>query len=253
MNTSVNSSNSSVGSGDSVGCEVQGVMPNLVGLAESYRCAVRTDNWGEKDLHAGISIPSITSHQLPVSLNARMFQDDRSNVNSSRTKCISFSLGVMSKNLRHKLTTDFSVRDEAVTTGVSTVPVVGQVKDASKEVMSLVAPSSKSSIMYSYTNDTRNNGPSPTRGNLVETVVEVRKIFSLQHSVLHDFTRFRCRLRFLLELPSSLDLVCHYRCTAKFCLRCGYCTARKKGRRLYSLMLLGLVFRCVPLLPRLFP
>ena len=234
MNTSVNSANSS---GDNVGCEVQGVMPNLVGLAERYSCAIRTDNWGEKDLHAGISIPSITQHQLPVNLSARMFQDDRTNVNSTRTKCMSFSLGVMSKNLRHKLTTDFSVRDEAVTAGTSTVPVAVQVKDASKEVMSLVTPSSKSSLMYTYTNDSRNNGPSPTRGNLVETVVEVRiTCFFICSRLLHFYP---IRLRYLLEQPSSLDQACRCRCIAKFCLRCGYCTATKRGRRQSSLMLLA--------------
>lgn len=173
VNSSVNSTTSVAGAADSVGCEVQGVMPNILGLAESYRCAVRTDNWGEKDLQAGVSIPSITRHQLPVSLNARMFQDDRSNVNSTRTKNMSLSLAVLSKNLKHKVVTEFSVRDEDVTPGETSGPVCGLVKDASSEVMSLVKPSSKASVAYSYTNDTRNSGPNPTRGNLFEAVVEV--------------------------------------------------------------------------------
>lgn len=172
VNSSVNSSNMSAGAGDSVGMEVQGVMPNILGYAESYRCAVRTDNWGEKDLHAGVSVPSITRHQLPLNINARMFQDDRSNVNSTRTKCMSLSMGIMSKNLKHKLSGEFCARDEAVSEALSTATSAGLVKDASSDIMAIVSPSTKSSVTYSYTNDTRNNGPSPTRGNLFEGVVE---------------------------------------------------------------------------------
>ena len=184
MNSNVNSTLSSSSTADGLGFEVQGVQPNLFGFAESYRCSLRTDNWGEKDLNVGVSLPSTTKHLLPVSLNTRLYQEDRTNVNSTRTKCMSVSLSTMSKDLRHKFVTEYSARDETVAdasldrSSTSGVSLHGRVKDASCDILSALAPSTKSSLQYSYTNDTRNFGPSPTRGNLIEAIAEVNLTFT---------------------------------------------------------------------------
>lgn len=170
-----------------MGVEIETIVPNLLGLAETYRATYRTNDSNEKVMSMSASFPSVSfpgdNHSLPVNILARRFHEDRTLTNSVHTKCDSFSISTSSKNLMHRFTAEAVIRDDIVSNGSllsadsnakEVLSIPGHVKDASPNTMAAIGTSMKTSLMYTYTNDSRNSASNSTSGSLLELQLEVQ-------------------------------------------------------------------------------
>jgi hypothetical protein len=162
-----------------IGAEIEGIIPNVLGFSESYRCSMRTNDRNEKEIFSTVSFPSLSSKLIPFQMTARRHVEDKSSINSLKTEFSTALLSVSSPDQSHKLSTEISFRDETVQNGKvpleSSVSLTfpGQVKDSSPSVLLTAVPSTKVSAIYSFLHDTRNHSGNATTGELLDCVLEV--------------------------------------------------------------------------------
>lgn len=168
--------------------EIQAVVPNLLGFAETYKLSVRTNDRGDKDMQFNVMFPSLTSRRMPVHVGAKTFSEDKHGLSSFKTDFKNFTIGTGSTDGSHRWNFEFAVRDEllhagtpsssrpelsSTASGGTPVIVAGSGKLASHDVANSVVPSTKASVSYVFSRDSRNSPSNPTSGAYLEFSSEV--------------------------------------------------------------------------------
>ena len=173
-------------------------MRNLTGYGDISKVSYGTNSAGSKDSQISLSLPSVTSHLHSVDLTARIFEDSSQALYSSFSKnAASIALTASSLDKRHKFVLQSAIRDEVPvgamtpsinTNGNSSEPsnvygnssyfgllqgVLTPSKQSSPSTLCLLSPSSKTSLSYVHTQDSRDCSSHPTVGSLFSSLIEM--------------------------------------------------------------------------------
>ena len=164
-----------------VGIEAQGALRNPFGFGETARVSVNRTNVGSEEFGLVVSAPFPSPLLRDVTASARHSQDNLSAftgyVQQQSTLSVSSVVnnldlqrvfGIPSGPAQHKVQYTFSLRDE-VPVAHETVSRTSSVPEA---ILLQASSSSKSSLKYTYTRDTRNKGANSTAGELLELELE---------------------------------------------------------------------------------
>jgi outer membrane protein assembly factor BamA len=153
----------------------------MLGLAETYKLSMRTNDRGDKDMQFNVSFPSLSSQRMPLHFCVKSFVEDKHGLSSFKTNYRSVSAGTSSSDGSHRVNLEFSARDENIGVAPTSpslagaVMVAGSGKLASHDVSNSIVPSTKTSLSYVFTQDSRNSVSNPTSGGYLEFQSEVRR------------------------------------------------------------------------------
>ena len=164
-----------------VGMEAQGALRNPFGFGETARVSVNRTSVGSEEYSLSVSAPFPAPFLRDMTASIRSAQDNLSLYTGFVQQQSAFSVSSTLNNLdlqrvlgapllsyQHKLQYTFSLRDE-VPLAQSSNPRISAAPEA---ILLRASSSSKSSLKYTCTRDTRNKGANSTAGELLELEVE---------------------------------------------------------------------------------
>lgn len=177
-------------SGSDVGLAIQGALRNPFGYGESFQLSVGGSSQGSKDNVVSARFPHtfIRDHILQVS--GKTVESNTSYFTSFNQNSYSFLGELFAKDVQRSLAAEVSVRDE--------VPIkndkVTNAYVTSIPIMNMIAPSTKVSLKYNHSYDSRDSTTVPTKGIYAVGSVEValppgdaqfiRTEFSIQDNIM---------------------------------------------------------------------
>lgn len=157
--------------GNSIEGEMKASLRNALGYCEivSLKAGKTTAAIKESDMELKVSIPSIGKDLFAADVAARSYTDDTSHISSFSTRVKSFSSKFTLPNSPYNIALELAFRNKIPLTH----PTVRNAFDASHAVIASAAPSTKVSLSYGYSSDTRDNAQLPTRGAALNSQLEL--------------------------------------------------------------------------------
>jgi outer membrane protein insertion porin family len=152
-----------------IGGELSGSLRSPFGFGETISLEAKTSSSGSSEVVFNTNIPHFTKYIYNLDLKAKSTEENNSYFLSYTKKINSISSELNSKNGKHKVTCEVSIRDEIPIQH----PSSSYSKDASYHVLNSAISSSKLSTKYNFINDLRDNVVSPSNGSLIQGSVEV--------------------------------------------------------------------------------
>jgi outer membrane protein assembly factor BamA len=155
--------------GNDVGLAAQGALRNPFGYGESFQLSIGGSSQGTKDNVISARFPHtfIRDHILQVS--GKTLESNTAYYTSFNQKSYSLFGDLFSKDLQRNLSAEISVRDE--------IPLkhdkVAHAYSASLPIMNMIAPSTKLSLKYNHSYDSRDSPLLPTKGVYAAGSIEV--------------------------------------------------------------------------------
>jgi outer membrane protein assembly factor BamA len=156
-------------SGSDVGCEAQGIFRNSLGLGDIFRLSAGKNSFGANEIEANFTLPSVNFNRASLNTKLRVSEDDFSSIGSFYKKNRQVVAELTSFDKSHRLSLDASWRDEYPKSSTTNQFA----KDASDYILDALAPSTKTSLKYINTRDSRGMEPHPSSGGLLESTLEV--------------------------------------------------------------------------------
>ena len=192
-----------------MGASIQGQRRNLTGFGDLLKLSYGTNSAGSKDTHLTYTLPSVTRKLHSLDFITRIYDDNSlSTFSSFHKNALSMAASLSTVDRRHKLTLQSVIRDEVPVPSsfessnvASSTPsnILSNVnanssnqsalsnpsffgllqsintvhKHTSPAVLALLSPSTKTSLTYSHTKDSRDSSSHPTKGSLFSSSVEL--------------------------------------------------------------------------------
>lgn len=157
--------------GSSVQGEMKGSLRNILGMCETFRAKAGKTSMANQanEYEYSLLFPSVSKKLYSVELNAKSFNDDAAYYTSLQTKTNSFRSSAGTHDGKHKVELEIAFRDEVPLAHANS----RNAYDASKAVIATASPSTKTSLKYIHTNDTRDSTGTPTAGSYVNSSFEL--------------------------------------------------------------------------------
>jgi len=171
-------------SSSDAGFELEAALRNVTGHGEIFKAVTNKTQTGSREFNSTLFVPHVTPWNGNLQVTAKSGEDNQAIFTSFRQQINSLVCDYTSRDNRHKLTAEYSLRDEIPVMASefsdhavnmpAMIRAMSPSRTASIPTILSAAASVKTSLKYAWTViDDRDSASSPSQGSLLQTSLEV--------------------------------------------------------------------------------